>query len=78
MRNFYGIIKTLAFIWLFLLPPMEQLAPGFWAEWRDLLHAIAYALVGASLALCLIRGLPVVVEFMLRERILAWQTGART
>ena len=77
MRNFYGVIKTVAFIWLFLLPPMEQLAPEFWTRWQDLLHVIAYALVGASLALCLIRGLPVVIEFMLKERVLALQTGTR-
>jgi CDP-diacylglycerol---glycerol-3-phosphate 3-phosphatidyltransferase len=74
MRGLYGVIKTTAFIWLFMLPVLGQIAPAFALDWQDALSTIAWLLVVGAVALCLIRGIPVVVEFLIRERVLPWQS----
>lgn len=68
MRIFYAVLKAHAFCWLLLIQPMPALFPAFWADWGWLLTGIGSALVYLSVAVCLARGLPVIVEFTWQER----------
>jgi len=68
MRAFYAVLKAHAFCWMLLIQPVPALFPGFWAEWGWLLSGIGSVLVYLSVALCLARGLPVIVEFAYSER----------
>jgi CDP-diacylglycerol--glycerol-3-phosphate 3-phosphatidyltransferase len=63
MRGFYGVLKALAFAMLLLLQPLDVLAPAWWASWREAAWLLADGLVLASVAVCLLRGIPVVAEF---------------
>ena len=64
MRVFYAVIKAVAFCWLALIQPLATITPGFWAEWGLLLVAVSKALVCLAAGLSLVRGLPVIVEFV--------------
>jgi CDP-diacylglycerol--glycerol-3-phosphate 3-phosphatidyltransferase len=68
MRIFYAVLKAHAFCWLLLIHPVPALFPGFWAGWDWLLNGIGSFLVYLSVAVCLLRGLPVIVEFAYSER----------
>jgi len=68
MRVFYAVVKAHAFCWLLLLLPMPALLPGFWADWGGVLRGIGHVLVGLSVALCVLRALPVIAEFIYTER----------
>lgn len=68
MRIFYAVLKAHAFCWLLLIQPVPVLLPGFWAAWGWLLSGIGSFLVYLSVAVCLARGLPVIVEFAYSER----------
>ena len=65
MRTLYAFIKWAVFSWILLIQPWEQLFPAFWASWSATFQAITDTLIYTALALCLIRGLPVIVEFTL-------------
>ncbi len=71
MRGLYGAVKTVAFAWLFLLPVLASLLPDWWPRWSGLLEGIGTVLVLAAVALCIARGIPVVVEFMQRQGVAA-------
>ena len=62
MRGFYGALKAVAFAWLLLLQPLPALAPGLWAAWGPTATALSALLVGGCVALCLLRGVPVIAE----------------
>jgi CDP-diacylglycerol--glycerol-3-phosphate 3-phosphatidyltransferase len=64
MRVFYAVIKAVAFCWLALIQPLEAVAPDFWAEWRLPLVGISNLLIYLAVCLCLLRGLPVIIEFV--------------
>ncbi len=68
MRIFYAVLKAHAFCWLLLIQPMPALIAPFWAQWGPLMTGIGDALVYLSVAICLVRGLPVIVEFAYQER----------
>jgi CDP-diacylglycerol--glycerol-3-phosphate 3-phosphatidyltransferase len=68
MRIFYSVLKAHAFCWLLLIDPLPALVPGLWAEWAWLLEGVGAFLVYLSVAICLVRGLPVVAEFAYSER----------
>ncbi len=70
MRGFYGTLKAVTFGWVLLIQPLPELRPELWAEWSSLLAAIAAVLVYASVAVCLLRGVPVVIEFLMVQGIL--------
>lgn len=70
MRGFYGAVKAATFGWLLLVQPWPQLFPAFWAERADAIDAVSMALILASVTLCLARGVPVVVEFMVSSGVL--------
>lgn len=68
MRIFYSVLKAHAFCWLLLIQPIPALFPAFWGAWGGLLGAVGGLLVYLSVALCLVRGLPVIAEFAYTER----------
>ncbi len=70
MRAFYGAAKMLTFGWVLLLQPWPALAPGSWQSWGTTLQAITLTLIYLSVILCLLRGAPVVVEFLAQQRVL--------
>lgn len=66
MRTFYAVLKAVTFCWLLLLQPLPVLVePALWQEWVDALHGVANVLVLATLLICLARGIPVIIEFLL-------------
>ena len=69
MRIFYAVLKAVAFCWWMLLLPLPALAPGLWAEWGALMSGIGLGLVYLAVAICLVRGLPVLVEFLQQQRV---------
>lgn len=71
MRGFYGAIKLAAFGWLFLIQPWPALYPEFWSSYATVAMIAADILIFAAVVLCLVRGVPVVVEYLVAEGILA-------
>jgi CDP-diacylglycerol--glycerol-3-phosphate 3-phosphatidyltransferase len=64
MRAFYGTLKAVTFAWMLALPPWAALFPRSWQALSGTAETVGLALAYASLLVCLIRGLPVVVEFV--------------
>lgn len=68
MRAFYAVVKATTFAWILFWQPFQALAPAFWADWSTVLLAVGMALAWLSAALCVVRGLPVIIEFCLNNR----------
>lgn len=64
MRGFYAAMKGIAFCWLLLIHPMNELMPAVWAIWGGWLTGIGDVLIYTIVFLCIARGLPVIVEFI--------------
>ncbi|MFQ5785603.1 MAG: CDP-alcohol phosphatidyltransferase family protein [Alphaproteobacteria bacterium] len=70
MRGFYGGLKAATFGWALLIQPWPALHPELWTEWSARLDVVTMVLVIASTAVCLLRGIPVIVEFLMVQGIL--------
>ncbi len=75
MRGFYATIKACAFVGLFMIKPLpvgvETLLPSLtevWAQLQPVWEWLAMALTYLAVALCLLRGMPVILEFLAEER----------
>jgi CDP-diacylglycerol--glycerol-3-phosphate 3-phosphatidyltransferase len=68
MRIFYAVLKAHAFCWMLLIRPLPVLTPAFWADWAWLLTGIGAVFVYLSVVICIVRGLPVIVEFVYEKR----------
>ena len=68
MRALYAVAKATAFCWLLFLQPLPVVAPALWADYGAIGVAVGEGLVLIAVALCLVRGLPVIVEFAYSER----------
>lgn len=68
MRSFYAVLKATAFCWLLLLQPLPVLVPDIWVDWSGALQVTGAVLVYLAVAICIIRGLPVVMEFVYEQR----------
>lgn len=78
MRIFYAVTKATTFCWLLFIQPMPAVLPVIWNEWSWLLVAIGIVLVWLSVIQCVLRGLPVIVEFVSEQReTILGQLGAR-
>jgi CDP-diacylglycerol--glycerol-3-phosphate 3-phosphatidyltransferase len=64
MRVLYAVIKACAFCGLILLPPLRAVLPGLWAYVGTPLTVLTYFFVYFAVLLCILRGLPVIVEFV--------------
>jgi CDP-diacylglycerol--glycerol-3-phosphate 3-phosphatidyltransferase len=69
MRGAYGTVKAITFGWVLFWQPWPALAPGLWAEWAATIGGVTMLLVVASVVMCLVRGVPVVVEFLADEKV---------
>jgi CDP-diacylglycerol--glycerol-3-phosphate 3-phosphatidyltransferase len=68
MRIFYAVIKAVAFCGLAALRPLPELLPWFWDIFGAAWTALTYASVYVSVVLCVLRGLPVIVEFVYAQK----------
>ncbi|MEJ2522286.1 MAG: CDP-alcohol phosphatidyltransferase family protein [Gammaproteobacteria bacterium] len=68
VRTFYAVLKATAFCWRFLIHGLEPAAGGIEGEWGDGLRRVGDWLVYGSVALCLLRGLPVIGGYLARLR----------
>jgi len=67
MRALYGGIKAATFCYLFLLKPFQLLRPDIFMSWSGALNTFKQIGVYSAVAICLLRGLPVVIEFAWRK-----------
>ncbi|MEZ5564743.1 MAG: CDP-alcohol phosphatidyltransferase family protein [Gammaproteobacteria bacterium] len=68
MRAFYAVLKATTFCWLLLMQPLPTIAPVLWQEYGQGATVIGSLLVLLAVLVCVIRGLPVIVEFVYTER----------
>lgn len=64
MRGSYNTVKILTFGWVLTIQPMPAVYPGLWADMGSWADIVTMTLVWMSVVLCLVRGVPVVVEFL--------------
>lgn len=67
VRIFYSFIKVFVFGYIFLIQPWPALFPAFYTKWKITINIIKQILVYTAVAACLIRGLPVLLEFAMRD-----------
>lgn len=68
MRIFYAALKATTFCWLLLIRPLPVLLAEIWTNWSWLLESIGMILVYLSVLTCVVRGLPVILEFAYEEK----------
>lgn len=68
MRAFYAVIKACAFCGLVLLRAFPAALPELWASIGWLWTGLTYACVYLAVVLCVLRGLPVVIEFVYAQK----------
>ena len=62
MRLLYGLVKAVAFLWLFTVHAVQTVASSAWrAAWPDWAPLVGPALYVAAATLCLVRGAPVLL-----------------
>jgi CDP-diacylglycerol---glycerol-3-phosphate 3-phosphatidyltransferase len=78
MRIFYAVVKACAFCGLSLLPPFPVVLPEIWAHVDRLLVGLTYTFVYVAVLLCILRGLPVIIEFVVaRKEDILGSTGQK-
>jgi len=70
MRGLYGAVKATAFGWLFFIQPWPSLYPELWSRWSGVFSDVSDTLVYLSVAICILRAIPVIVEFATSEEVL--------
>jgi CDP-diacylglycerol--glycerol-3-phosphate 3-phosphatidyltransferase len=68
MRGFYATVKACAFSGLALLIPFPKVLPGIWADIGGWLSVTTYAFVYLAVLLCVVRGAPVIAEFVYSQK----------
>jgi CDP-diacylglycerol--glycerol-3-phosphate 3-phosphatidyltransferase len=63
MRGFYAVAKACAFCGLIVLEPLRIVTPNIWDSIGVIWSSLTYSFVYLSVALCILRGLPVIAEF---------------
>jgi CDP-diacylglycerol---glycerol-3-phosphate 3-phosphatidyltransferase len=63
-RGVYGGVKLLCFGWLFFFQPWPALFPALWAAWQDDVGLVSDVLVFAAVVMCVVRAIPVIVEYL--------------
>ena len=67
MRIFYGAVKATAFGYIFLIQPWPTLFPDFYLQWKPVIEGVKFGLVYLAVVVCLVRGAPVLAEFVLKD-----------
>lgn len=70
MRGFYGVVKAVTFGWIFMIQPWPALFPELWANWGGTAQLIADLLVYVCVTLCIVRGLPVILECLVEAKVI--------
>jgi CDP-diacylglycerol---glycerol-3-phosphate 3-phosphatidyltransferase len=73
MRALYGTFKAITFAWLLALPPWQALSASTFAAWSVWTQLASQFLIAATASLCLLRGLPVVTDFVVVCGASAWR-----
>jgi len=68
MRGLYGALKAATFGWLFLVQPLPALVPEVWQRQAHWVGVVTDLLVYSSVLVCLLRALPVILEFLAEAR----------
>ncbi len=68
MRGLYATAKACAFCGLLLLLPLPEVAPVLWERIGTTLTVTTYVFVYLSVLLCVVRGMPVIIEFVHARR----------
>lgn len=69
MRGFYATIKAAAFCGLVVIAPLQSELPGLWAVIGAYWSILTYASVYLAVLLCIMRGVPVIAEFVSSPRL---------
>ena len=64
MRIAYAVVKAVAFTLLLVILPIPPLYPEVWSELGPWLGGLAALFVYLSVLLCIVRGVPVITEFV--------------
>ncbi len=75
MRGFYGVIKAVAFAWIFLIQPWPALFPELWQTMAMPARLVADLLIYLSVTLCIVRGVPVIVECLVQTNVIKLKTA---
>ena len=67
LRLLYGIAKAVTFGYLLLIYPLPLVAPGLYEATRPELEGLKFLLVYATVLLCVLRALPVILEFAFKS-----------
>jgi CDP-diacylglycerol--glycerol-3-phosphate 3-phosphatidyltransferase len=78
MRGLYGGLKAVTFAWVLSLAPLAYFEPGLSAHWAEAIALVTDVLVYSTVVLCLMRGVPVLLEFALRHRVFQARETAQT
>jgi CDP-diacylglycerol---glycerol-3-phosphate 3-phosphatidyltransferase len=70
-RGLYGALKLATFGWLFLVQPWPVLYPELWNAWKTAIAAASDVLVFATVVMCVARAVPVVIEYLWAEGVVA-------
>ena len=68
MRGFYAAVKGTAFAGLTLLRPLPAVLPTLWGYVDWFVVGVTYLAVYLSVVLCIVRGWPVVAEFVYSQK----------
>jgi CDP-diacylglycerol---glycerol-3-phosphate 3-phosphatidyltransferase len=68
MRGLYATTKACAFCGLLLLLPLPEVVPTLWERIGTTLTVTTYVFVYLSVLLCVLRGMPVIIEFVHARR----------
>lgn len=68
MRFVSGLVKLLTFSWLFFIIPAIDTWPQLFIDYGVAFNWISSALVSVSVIICLVRGMPVIIETMFGKK----------
>lgn len=68
VRVLYAVVKASAFAGLALQRPLPRYLPGLWGYVGGALTALTYFCVYLAVLLCVVRGVPVVAEFVYSQK----------
>jgi len=70
-RGLYGALKLVTFGWLFLVQPWPALYPQLWSTWKGAIGASSDVLIFATVIMCVARAVPVIIEYLWAEGVVA-------
>lgn len=68
MRTFYAVVKAAAFCGLAGAPAVAELFPAAWEAVGWLWRGLTYGSIYIAVVLCVLRGLPVILEFVYAQK----------